>query len=235
MLNNDLIKVDVAFLCHNEEENILNLLDSMLSIFEMHKDNLGEVIVVDNNSTDRTYDVVLNYSKYKVKLIKNAKKLSYSETLKVSVKSSNATNIIIYDGDGQFPVSTVSDILREFELGSDAVFAIRLNLSGSKQRKLGSKVFKFLTKIIIGFDGKDINAGVRGLSTKMKNQIQSLRAGRLANPQLWKIAQNNRLNIGYVKTVSLDRNFGDSSIPWSSPVRLAYDSIVELIRIRNLK
>ena len=89
-----MIKISVVLTTKNEEKHIKELLESLL-----HQEEPYEVIVVDSNSTDKTQDIVKEYSKKK----HNIKLLIYpgtrSESMNYGIKHATGEAIAFIGGD----------------------------------------------------------------------------------------------------------------------------------------
>lgn len=65
--------VSIGVMAYNEEENIGQVLDA-LTKQKTKKINIKEIIVVDDGSTDRTGEIVLNKKNKRIKLLRNKKR-----------------------------------------------------------------------------------------------------------------------------------------------------------------
>ena len=56
------MNVSIIIPTYNEKENIVILTDKLINIFNNSSHNM-KIIVVDDNSPDKTYDLIKNFSK----------------------------------------------------------------------------------------------------------------------------------------------------------------------------
>lgn len=110
-----LLKVSVIVICFNEERNIRECLDSLVSQ-DYPKENY-EIIVADNNSTDGTGRVVTEYAvkDNRVKLFVNYKR-SISCNRNFGLKHAEYDHIAFIDADCVAPSSWLSRLATGFEL-----------------------------------------------------------------------------------------------------------------------
>ncbi len=89
----------------NEKGHILKLIKEISNIFEINKTNY-EIIVVDDNSNDGTYEIVENFKKnnaYVKTILRSNKRKSLPLSLNEGISLSKYENLIWMDADFQHP------------------------------------------------------------------------------------------------------------------------------------
>ena len=128
---------------HNEEKNIISLIKEILCF---DKKYLIEIIVVDDNSKDRTQSLVREFSKAdrKVRLINRVGRYGLSSAIIEGCLNATGEIIAVMDSDGQHEVKSVYESI-DYLLKSDndliigSRFAKGSSIEGlSKKRKKGS-------------------------------------------------------------------------------------------------
>jgi glycosyltransferase involved in cell wall biosynthesis len=89
-------KISVVIPCHNEEDGIAAVLDQMPAIVD-------EVVVVDNNSTDRTAEVAAARG---ARVVPESRK-GYGYAHKAGYAAARGDIIVTMDGDGTYPPDSV--------------------------------------------------------------------------------------------------------------------------------
>ncbi len=146
----------------NESTTIIKVCDEIKEVAQNLSDiNEFEIIVVDDNSHDDTFAKLknLNY----VKALRNLNNFGYGFCLKKGIRTSKYENIIILDGDGTYPISNLSDLLKEYEKGFDLVVGKRTgkNLNLTFYKKPLRNILKFIVEFSTGEKIQDINSGYR--------------------------------------------------------------------------
>jgi glycosyltransferase involved in cell wall biosynthesis len=146
-------KVSVICPAYNEKENIPFL-------FKELKEKLSEdyeIILVDDGSNDGTYETALvEASKYNnIKVIKHLKNYGKTEAIISGLKASSGEIIVIYDADRQFLPEDVVKIVKKIEEGYDLVCGYKV---GKYEKKLVSKIYNFLARLLFRIPVRDINA-----------------------------------------------------------------------------
>jgi dolichol-phosphate mannosyltransferase len=99
----------------NENDHIIKLIKEISSIFKLQKKEF-EIIIVDDNSSDGTYETVKNFqidkAYLKVILRKNKKK-NLAESINDGIEASKFDNIIWLDADFQHPPKYINDFIEK--------------------------------------------------------------------------------------------------------------------------
>src|SRR5437763_15264668 len=95
--------ITVIIPCLNEEQGIRRVLKSMPEFVD-------EVVVVDNNSTDRTYEVA---SSLGAKVIREEVR-GYGRSYKRGFACASSDLIVTLDGDHSYPVDALSYLIEAF-------------------------------------------------------------------------------------------------------------------------
>lgn len=111
MMNN--IAISVIVLAHNEEKHIEECLESLIN---QDFNRPYEIIVVNNESTDNTSNIVDNYSK-KYSIIQHLKIPNYPQTPArlYGVKTAKGKYITFLDGDDLYLKNALSILYKEIE------------------------------------------------------------------------------------------------------------------------
>lgn len=147
-------KISLVIPCYNEEEGLPHVLAEVPA-------SVDEVIVVDNNSTDRTSEIANDSG---VTVIREIRK-GYGRAYKTGFDIMKGDIIVTMDGDGTYPADEIDrlvGILLDEEL--DFISACRFPLSDGKVMdpvsKFGNGVLTFLTRLLFGNGLKDSQSGM---------------------------------------------------------------------------
>lgn len=129
-------KISVVIPCHNEEVGIQKVLSTM-------PDFVDEVIVVDNNSEDRTAEVAREYG---AKVLLETRQ-GYGAAYKRGLSEACGDIIVTMDGDATYPriaIAYLVDILFEDELDFISAWRVAIDWRESFDymlRFIGNKIF----------------------------------------------------------------------------------------------
>ena len=131
----------------NEEKTIGNLLKNIK--------NKGSIFVIDDNSTDNSYNII---SKYEVNLIKNRSNIGYSKTIQRGikiVKTNGYKYAITFDSDGEHNIEDIEKITLLLKNN----YALVVGSRNKKNRNI-EILASILTNFFIGI--KDPFCGLKG-------------------------------------------------------------------------
>ena len=159
---------------YNEENNIIPLIKEIFSFDNKYQ---IEIIVVDDNSTDKTQDLVREFSKtdIRVRLINRLGRYGLSSAICEGCLNSNGDVIAIMDSDGQHEVKSVYQSI-EYLLNSDndliigSRFKEGSSITGlSNKRKKGSSFANYLARYTLPKDYSHISDFMSGCCTFKRN------------------------------------------------------------------
>lgn len=189
------------------EENALPL------VIEEYMDKVDEIIVVDDGSSDKTYEIAKKYEKPNVKIYKHKKNMGKVAALRTGVANSSGEIIIFTDADYTYPAKYIPLLISEIEKGADLVLGSRF-LGGINNMPflnvIGNRIFSIIATYISCvnitdgqtgyrafkrdlFDKLDVNAKSLEYETKM-----TMRAAKLGY-NIVEIPIEYRERIGYSK------------------------------------
>lgn len=142
-------KVSVILPCYNEAGNIIPLIDAIHEqlLFCKH-----QIIVVDDNSPDGTFEIVKNLNYDFVKPIFRTTDPSLAKSIRRGIEESDGENIIVMDSDFNHKPSYLQQMIKN--LGYfDGVFASRFQYGGKmdeRSRHVLSWIFNVFVRIMTG-------------------------------------------------------------------------------------
>ncbi len=211
MINQGLSIVIPTF---NEKHNIIGLISSIQKIFGY---KTYEIIVIDDNSPDGTYNKIVkefgNDKKVKTILRKNERGLGTA--ILRGIKSSSYPVIVGMDADFNHPPETITRLTEEIQ-SHDLVVASRFIKSGGmeeKKRYLPTLMFNLFLKHILRFPVSDNTSGFYAV---WKNKLLKLplddifRGYGEYHIRLMHYAQTNNFKITEVPVYYKKRKYGRS-------------------------
>jgi|TARA_B100001964_G_C14180640_1_gene576038 glycosyltransferase involved in cell wall biosynthesis len=140
----------------NEEDSLKFLLEELKD----YKEIIGEIIVVDGNSTDYTIKVAQQYN---CKIIEqNKKNIGFGSAIDLGVKNSIYEYSLILDADGSKNPKYIKDLLYQIKLQNvEFIFAERYgknanSLDDTLLTYIGNRIFTILGKILFNLRINDI-------------------------------------------------------------------------------
>jgi glycosyltransferase involved in cell wall biosynthesis len=157
--------VSVIVPVYNEDSNISRLLTHIKDILR-HTLLDYEVIIVNDGSTDNTLKILVKEEK----LDENIKVVSYSANsgkgyaVRQGILNSKGDMVLFLDGDLDISPNEIKKYIKELE-GFDLVIASKAhpesNVKSPSHRKLLSKMYSFLVRLVVGIKVKDTQSGLK--------------------------------------------------------------------------
>jgi glycosyltransferase involved in cell wall biosynthesis len=146
--------ISVVIPCYNEEDGVKFVIESLPPVID-------EVVVVDNNCTDRTAEVARSLG---AKVVEE-KTPGYGAAYKTGLAAATQDIVVTMDGDGTYPRDEIPDLVDYMlDNGLDFVSAARFPLSDRNAmgftNQLGNFILTLGTQILFFKAVKDSQSGM---------------------------------------------------------------------------
>ncbi|PWU12555.1 MAG: glycosyl transferase family 2 [Terriglobia bacterium] len=200
--------------CLNEEQGIESVLRAM-------PDFVDEVIVVDNNSTDRTSEVAASLG---AKVIREEVR-GYGRSYKRGFAQATGDMIITLDGDHSYPVDALSYLIEAFlHLDVDFLnasrFPVRDPRAMSFKHKFGNLVLSLATSILFFRWVRDSQSGMWVFRRSILKQMKLESDGMAFSEEIKIEALRNRhIRFGEI-SIQYSSRLGEKKLnPWRDGFR----------------
>ena len=184
---------------YNEEKTIFDVVNKVAEF--------GSVIVVDDASTDNTYELAKQAGAITVGHPKN---LGYEEAVNTGMKKAfdlGYSAMITFDADAQHEARDIEKFINELRLGADIVIGIR-----EKKPRLSEIIFSIYTRIM--FNISDPLCGMKAYNKSVYASLGYFDSEKLAGTELALYGAKNFYKVKQVKITINDRlddpRFGNS-------------------------
>jgi dolichyl-phosphate beta-glucosyltransferase len=162
--------------CYNEEKILSHVLNEVISYLHKKKYN-WEIVVVDDGSSDKTYDIAKKFEKRKVRVIDLSKNQGKGAALRSGIINSSGKYIVYLDADLSVSISHLDKILDKLRSNYPVVIGSR-RIKGSKilihqpfiREKMGV-FFTAITRLITGVSLNDFTCGFKGFRKNAAHDI----------------------------------------------------------------
>ncbi len=203
----------------NEKETIGKLIKLLSNAYSGIK-----IIVVDDNSTDGTIEIVksLASSMGNVRLIeRSGKEKGLTGSIIDGIMASKTKYVVVMDADMQHPFEIIKEIRKKLYSGNNLVVAVRSKVPHwSLYRKLISKMFMYFGYIVLFLSRKpicsDIMSGYFGIERQLfvdtykANEKRFVKTGYKVLFDLLKCMDKKSVKIAEVPYVFHIREYGSS-------------------------
>lgn len=167
------MKVSIIIPCFNEEKTVIEILKKIKSNIEFEY----EIIVIDDFSSDKTYEILLQNSNLYNILIKNDKNYGKGYAVRKGINVANGDIILIQDADLEYdPADYKKLLIPIINQEADVVYGTRF--SGGSSRKihffwhtLANKVLTLICNIRTNLNLTDMECGYKLFKKDILNKI----------------------------------------------------------------
>ena len=197
----------LIFPAYNEGARLAPTLDTVLK-YVSEREWKAEIIVVDDGSTDRTADIVREYSSRNpiVRLVQNPGNRGKGYSVRNGMLSAQGDVLLFSDADLSSPISEAPKLFAAIENGADLAIGSRwLNAEVQTQRQsllrqLAGRIYNLLLRVILGLDYRDTQCGFKAFTRPAARLIFS--AQKIErwgfDPELLFLAKLYRLRVAEV-------------------------------------
>lgn len=160
------LKVTVVYPCLNEEQAIGGCVDAALAAIQAAGVQ-GEVLVVDNASTDRSAEIAMQHG---ARVVTETHR-GYGNAYLRGLREARGEYIVMLDADGTYPVEMTGRFVELLDGGADFVLGNRFgglmeaDAMPFLNRYVGNPILSGMTRLLFHVSYKDMHCGMRGLRT----------------------------------------------------------------------
>jgi glycosyltransferase involved in cell wall biosynthesis len=156
----------------NEEESLPALIKRLIQTFEENHLK-GEVIIVDDGSTDRTKKISEEMSKkYRhVRIIRHKRRMGKTVALRAGFDIALGDVIAIIDADLQYAPEDLPKLLSKIDQGYDVVNGWRKNRHDGIFKKIPSSIYNFISRLSFGMQLHDFNSGLKAFKREVLKDL----------------------------------------------------------------
>jgi glycosyltransferase involved in cell wall biosynthesis len=207
-------EVSVVMPCLNEENSVGGCIEQILRTFEEHE-ILGEVIVADNGSTDKSAAIARSLGATVVLV----EERGYGSALMGGISAARGKYVIMGDADGSYDFTQIPIFLEKLRSGYEVVVGNRF--AGGIQRGampplhryFGNPVLTGIGRLFFKTPFRDFHCGLRGFTRNAYERMGLRTTGmEFASEMVVKASLFNLRGCEVPTTLSPDRRRGKSHI-----------------------
>jgi glycosyltransferase involved in cell wall biosynthesis len=215
--------ISIILPAKNEAESLNSLLPMLRQLYPS-----GEIIVVNDGSTDNTVEIC---NKHNVDVVSHVYSMGNGAAIKTGTRNASGEFLVFLDADGQHNPADIGRLLEKLDSGFEmAVGARQTDTHASLTRRLGNSLYNRLASWMTGYPIEDLTSGFRAARARHFKQFLYLLPNRFSYPTTITMAFFRAgLPVGYVPIQAINRQ-GSSK----SHIRLFHDGVRFLIIILKI-
>ncbi len=149
----------IVVFCFNEVGTVREVIDRIAELFDRYRPGLYKIVVVDDGSTDGSYEKILDAARAHpdvIQVIRHEKNAGIGATLRDGYAAAQNENLTAVPADGQFDVSELIPYLN-IDPHTFVSFYRKENVEYSSFRTILSAANKQINRVLNGIELKDVN------------------------------------------------------------------------------
>ena len=205
------VSISAFFPCYNDEKTIGQLVKDVDSVLKKITDNY-EIIVIDDDSTDRSRHVLLSLKKKvtNLRLIFHEENVGYGGALITGFKNASKDLIFYTDGDGQYDVKELPLLLSLMTEDVHFINGIKMTRHDPTYRIFLGNLYSFVARWVFWLPINDVDCDFRLLRKDLVNKLDLTRHSGAICIELIKKAQRAGAEFRQVSIHHYERKWGQS-------------------------
>ena len=164
--------ISVVIPVYDNEENLDELYNRLKKVMDSLTDSY-EIIFVDDGSKDNSWTIIedLHNRDDKIRGIKFSRNFGQHPAIMAGLKHSRGNAAILMDADLQNPPEEIPKLIVKAQDGFDIVYGVREKRKDSLIRIMGSKIYHWLLKKLLGVSLPDLGSPLRYVSRKVIDEL----------------------------------------------------------------
>jgi len=174
------LKLSILIPCYNEMDFVTLTIKKIIDVkldYPIEK----EIIVVDDGSTDNTFESIQNFittSQQSIIIIRHEKNSGKGNSVMTALQKASGDIVIIQDADLEYDPADYNKMLRPIIEGhADVVYGSRFMGEGPHRvlfffHTIGNKILTFLSNLFTGINLTDMETGYKMFRREVLKQIQ---------------------------------------------------------------
>lgn len=198
-------QVTVLVPAFNEAENIPVLIPELCAMFDRHG-LAGEIVLVDDGSTDGTWEIAEKFARSEKRLILQRHRANFGKTEAMLTGNAVAAAevVVLYDADMQHSPEEIPRFLAKLhEGGYDIVCGRKIGQYG---KRIVSSIYNYLSRLLFKVPVRDLNS----MKAYRREVLQGIQLRHDWHRFFVVLAFNRGYRVGEIEVELLPRRYGES-------------------------
>lgn len=219
--------VSVVIPAFNESDNIRNTIEEIKDLIE--KKNLSEeyeIVVIDDHSTDNTFNIVKSFNDTKIKCIRLSRRSGSHVALRAGIAMAKGKAVLCISADGQDDPNALEKMLKKWREGAQIVWALRKRRKESLLMKWFALIFYMTLEFLTNRKKSQIDLSRADFYFLDKKVVDAINLCPERNTSLLGLINWLGFKQDYVEFERRERKSGKSKWDFRARYRLARDWII---------
>lgn len=205
--------LSVVIPAYNEEQTLPILVEQLIKTF---KENgiVGEIVIVNDGSTDETGKIANELSKKygNIRVFHHKRRMAKTAALHTGFENASGDILAMIDADLQYAPEDLPKLLAKINQGYDVVNGWRKNRNDPLLKKFPSSIYNFVSRVSFGLKLHDFNSGLKAFN---REALEDLNLRRGQHRFFLNIAHHKGYRVGEVEIQHFPRKHGKTKYGFS--------------------
>jgi len=214
--------------CHNEEPNLVRVIDNFRG--ELDRFTCAyEIIIVDDGSKDRTGEIAdsLAASDPRIKVVHHPVNRGYGGAVISGLRAASMPYALLCDGDGQFDAAELGRLVPMVP-NCDVVVGRRGRRADRLMRRINGQAWTALVRLLFGIKITDVDCGFKLFNREFTKDLQLSARGAMISTELMVKVAARGARVCEVEVGHLPRLAGEQS---GANLKVILRAFAELFRL----
>jgi glycosyltransferase involved in cell wall biosynthesis len=176
--------ISAFFPAYNEEANVAAMVERLTTVLPTIADDY-EIIVVNDGSRDRTKEIAdgLAAADPHVRVVHHQQNRGYGGALKSGFSASRKAYVFFTDGDGQFDVAEIANLL-PYVPQYDVVIGYRIDRAEGGLRRVNAGAWNFLVRRLFGIPSRDVDCAFKLFDRRVFEVVRPEAEGAMISTEI---------------------------------------------------
>ncbi len=212
---------------YNESLNIKVIINELLNVLSRTNfSNKYEKIIVDDHSTDNTYQIVESFNDVRIKCIRLSRRSGSHVALRAGIANARGDAVLCISADGQDDPNVLEEMLKKLHEGAQIVWALRKKRKESFLIKRSVLIFYRTLELLTNTKKSEIDLSKADFFLLDKKVVDAINHCPERNTSLFGLINWLGFKQDYVEYERRERKLGKSKWNFHARFLLAKDWIV---------
>jgi len=222
------MKLSVVIPAYNESRNITITIEEILSVTDTISDiDKVEIIVVDDHSSDETFDAVGRINDPRVSCLRLSKRSGSHTALRAGIREAKGDAVLCITADGQDNPACIPEMLRKWNMGAKIIWALRKSRKNEAWHiRVPALLFYRILNWVAGNEDNAIDLASADFWLLDRVAVDAINACKERNTSLFGLIAWLGFKQDFVEYDRRIRRYGKSKWDFRSRFNLARDWII---------
>lgn len=176
--------LSASFPAHNEEDNVVPMIESLLAVLPELAEQF-EVIVVDDGSRDATHERASAFAARdpRVRVVRHPVNRGYGAAVWTGLRAGTLEYAFFTDGDRQFDVAQIADLI-PYVADHDVVVGYRVDRQDNAVRILNAHAWNWLIRLLFHVPVRDVDCAFKLFRRSVLQGLEIRSGGAMFSAEL---------------------------------------------------